>query len=61
MRMAVCDVCRILDGDHSLKMCEWCGICQSWICAADLPNLKRRAQAMMRKKLGLSGIAATRG
>lgn len=44
--LATCDVCRLLDGDYSQKMCQWCGKCRAWICYQDLPNMARRARAM---------------
>lgn len=42
---AVCDVCRLLDGDTSLKLCFYCRFCDSEICQRDVNNLPRRAQA----------------
>lgn len=42
----VCDVCVRVDGDRSTKPCNWCSLCQSWICHACWPNLVRRARAM---------------
>lgn len=50
--MAVCDVCRILDGDYRQKPCQYCPSCDAWICAADIRNLARRARAMMARALG---------
>jgi hypothetical protein len=50
--MAVCDVCRLLDGDYRQKMCQWCGMCQAWVCAADIRNAARRARAMMKRTMG---------
>ena len=41
----VCDVCRLLDGNLQQKPCTWCGLCQSWICDADLQNWPRRGRA----------------
>jgi len=42
-----CEVCKRLDGDMTLKYCGWCGLCQAWICQACIPNLLRRAAAML--------------
>jgi hypothetical protein len=50
--MAVCDVCRLLDGDYRQKMCQWCDKCEAWICQRDLGNLGRRARAMMARAMG---------
>lgn len=47
----ICDVCRLVDGDFSTKLCNWCGACQSWICDADLQQWGRRARAMARKAI----------
>lgn len=49
---AVCEVCRLLDGDTTIKPCVFCAKCQSWICSNDLPNMRRRALAMFRKAMG---------
>lgn len=51
-QMAVCDVCRLLDGDARLKPCRFCPGCEAWICQADIGNLARRARAMMKRRLG---------
>lgn len=50
--MQVCEVCRLLDGDTRLKPCQFCTSCQVWICGADIPNMARRARAMLMKRLG---------
>lgn len=49
---AVCEVCRLLDGDVRQKPCQYCPACQAWICQADIKNLVRRARAMLLKRLG---------
>lgn len=41
----VCDVCRLLDGDTSLKYCFYCPACDAWICEDDASNWGRRARA----------------
>ncbi len=46
-RMTVCEVCRRLDGDRSLKMCRFCNPCRAWICNQDWNNLARRAAAVL--------------
>lgn len=51
-QMTTCEVCRLVDGDYSVKPCRFCSMCRAWICAADLPNLARRARAMLLRKLG---------
>jgi hypothetical protein len=43
----VCAVCRILDGDTTRKLCQFCSTCGAWICDADLGNLTRRAKAAL--------------
>lgn len=43
--MTTCDVCRLLDGDLSQKLCLWCGNCKAWICEDDIDNWIRRARA----------------
>lgn len=50
----VCDVCRLLDGDVTLKQCGFCGLCSAWICASDRKNLTRRGLAMLKRKLELT-------
>ena len=47
----VCDVCRILDGDLTPKVCHYCGLCDSLICLADENNWWRRGKAFLRRKL----------
>lgn len=50
--MAVCDVCRLLNGDLRQKLCIWCGTCQAWICQADINNKLRRTKAMLKRAIG---------
>jgi hypothetical protein len=47
----VCDVCRLLDADLHPKPCDYCGLCDSWICQQDLHNWMRRARAFVARKL----------
>jgi hypothetical protein len=49
--LSVCDVCRLLDGDLSLKNCGFCSLCDSWICEADRTDWLRRARAAVARKL----------
>lgn len=42
---AVCDVCRLVDGDTSLKVCFYCGQCDSEICLDDADRFGRRMLA----------------
>lgn len=52
MPLTVCDVCRVLDGDTSLKECEYCDFCKAYICKDDTYSV-RRIQAWAKVK-GLS-------
>ena len=52
MTLQVCDVCRLVDGDYTMKACEWCRSCQAWICEKDLDNWPRRSLAMARRFFG---------
>jgi len=45
--MTVCEVCRLLDGDTREKECEYCGVCDAYICADDKFKLDRRAKAVL--------------
>ncbi len=47
-----CDVCVLVDGDHSLKEVGYCSICDAHICQACQPNLVKRANAMRIRKWG---------
>jgi hypothetical protein len=48
---AVCDVCRLVDGDSSPKVCFYCSSCDSEICIDDADRFGRRALAAMRRRL----------
>lgn len=53
---AVCDVCRLVDGDLSPKVCFYCSSCDSEICIEDSDRFTRRAlAAMLRKEEQLRG------
>jgi hypothetical protein len=41
----ICDVCRLLDGNHRQKMCFYCPVCDAWICEDDQHNWSRRGAA----------------
>lgn len=43
--IAVCDVCRLIDGDITHKYCFYCSFCDSEICMADANDWGRRAHA----------------
>lgn len=47
----ICDVCRLLDYDASIKFCGYCPICDAWICQPDQNNWVRRLQAAAKRKL----------
>ena len=47
----ICDVHRLLDFDISNRLCEYCSICDSWICQEDSFRWDRRIRAMMKRKL----------
>lgn len=47
----MCDVCRLVDYDTTAKWCAYCGLCDSWICEADLGNWVRRIKAAIKRKL----------
>jgi hypothetical protein len=51
--LRVCEVCKYLDWDYSVKECKFCSTCNAYICLDDLPKLRRRAKAMVMKKLKL--------
>lgn len=54
--VAVCDVCRLIDGDVAPKVCFYCGACDSEICASDANSWGRRAHAAaLRKQEQLQG------
>ena len=43
----VCEVCKRLDHDKTLKECIYCKLCKAWICMDDVVRLGRRARAML--------------
>ena len=43
--LAVCDVCRLCDGDTSHKICAYCGMCDSEICVNCWNDWPRRLYA----------------
>lgn len=45
-RNTVCDVCRLVDNDLTIKWCEHCTACKAWICDPCRPRMERRAMAM---------------
>lgn len=45
---AVCEVCRLLDNNHSEQTCRYCGTCDAWICDKCRPDLIRRAKAFLK-------------
>jgi hypothetical protein len=49
MTLQVCDVCRLVDGDLSVKLCDWCQSCKAWICQKDWNNWPRRSLAAIRR------------
>lgn len=54
--MNICDVCKLLDNDETLKECEWCELCKAWICKRDIKNNYRRSLAMLKRKLNVRRI-----
>lgn len=50
----ICDVCRLVDGDMSLKEGFFCPLCDSWICFNDQWRFDRRANAAIRRKFEFS-------
>ena len=47
----ICEVCRLIDNDLSVKVCQFCRTCNAWICAACWNNLARRARAMVLRRM----------
>jgi len=47
----VCDVCRLLDGDYSVKLCDFCRRCEAWICKACQRNPARRIKAAFMQQM----------
>lgn len=48
----VCDVCRLLKGDKTVKSVEYCSFCDSNICADCRPKFHWRAVAAIKKYRG---------
>ena len=48
---AICDVCRILDKDKTIKEVYFCSECNAYICAKCEPNYFRRGMAAIKQKL----------
>jgi hypothetical protein len=46
MVMHECTCCKLVDGDTSLKPCDFCGRCNAWICRACRFDFIKRARAM---------------
>jgi hypothetical protein len=46
----ICDVCKFVDGDSTVKECYWCTTCSAWICRKDEFRLDRRALAMIKRR-----------
>lgn len=44
-QLQICEVCRRLDRDYSLKQCTYCNFCHAWICENDLHDWFRRFRA----------------
>jgi len=44
-QLAVCDCCRVLDGDFRIKFCVWCRFCRAWLCDVCRNSIGRRARA----------------
>jgi hypothetical protein len=49
--LVVCDVCRILESDLTLKYCDYCGLCDSWICKQDQEAWWRRTKAFWKRRV----------
>lgn len=47
--LKVCDVCRLLRGDLTLKETRYCHLCDAEICAVCFPNVDWRGVAAMKK------------
>lgn len=48
-QVKVCEVCRLIDKDESLKLCKWCGVCNAWICENDETAFVRRGVAFFKR------------
>ena len=56
MTQAVCEVCRLLDGDTTLKECDWCDFCKAFICKRDLYSPRRIKAWAVKKGLSLEAL-----
>lgn len=54
----VCDVCRLVGGDSSFKLCGYCHLCDAFICQDCINNWPRRLKAAVLRELepGYKGI-----
>ena len=52
MELHVCDVCKALDNDYTLKECRYCDNCKAWICLNDEYHTIRRGLAMLHTRFG---------
>lgn len=46
----ICDVCRLNDGDLSVKPCGFCKLCSAWICKDDTYKWSRRIKAWYKRR-----------
>jgi hypothetical protein len=53
----MCDVCRLVDYDTTPKLCNYCGLCDAYICEGCAGNWPRRIKAAFKRRLepGFSG------
>jgi len=49
----ICEVCRIQDGDTSIKKVKYCSFCKVTICCECNDKYDQRFFAMIKKKFGL--------
>lgn len=58
LQLHVCDVCRLVDGDVTEKLCGFCGMCDSWICKDDTWRWDRRVRAFYKRRVepGFKGM-----
>lgn len=47
----ICDVHRILDYDTSKRICNYCGMCDAWICTECQSRWDRRLRAAVKRKM----------
>lgn len=50
-KFGMCDVCRLIDFDTTEKLCNYCGMCDAWICLLDTDKWGRRIKAAIKRKL----------